>query len=307
MIRRSLGYLPFIICFLILYFSKTFGWLTSLNGAIQLLLFLFVVCIPAYVTKRMSYVDIGWPWGLVFIGIIVLLFGEGYWIRKYIIGGIYLFSGLRMGVGALVLLKKGHLNSELPRYKYQRKRWKKLEFTNLDISLQYEILIQCFANVTFLALPAFILANNPQEFFHSTEILGYLLWILFFTVEHLADLQKQKFLKKAYLENKKKQVCNVGLWKYSRHPNYFAEWMVWNSLIISSSYSLFYYYSNEKVLIWTGLAASLLYVSLIMYNTLVYYTGIIPSEYYSLKKRTNYVEYQKNTNMFFPKMPKTKK
>ena len=301
-IQRIFGYIFFLICFIILYFSNTFGLFVSVNGLLQVLLFISVVCIPAYFTKRMSYVDIGWPWGLVLIGVLVLVLGEGYWLRKYIVSGMYLFAGLRMGIGSLILLKKGHLDTELSRYKYQRKRWKKGGYTNIDISLQYEIMLQCFANITFLVIPAILQAFNPQEFLSPLEILGYLFWLVFFGMEHFADIQKQQFFKKAFLENRKKQVCNVGLWKYSRHPNYFAEWMVWNSLILSSLPSLFYFYLAERNLIWLGLLVSLFYLSIIMYKTLVYYTGAIPSEYYSLKKRPDYKKYKKNTNMFFPRI-----
>ena len=301
-IQRIFGYIFFLICFIILYFSNTFSWFVSVNGLLQVLLFISVVCIPAYFTKRMSYVDIGWPWGLVLIGVLVLVLGEGYWLRKYIVSGMYLFAGLRMGIGSLILFKKGHLDTELSRYKYQRKRWKKTGYTNIDISLQYEIMLQCFANITFLVIPAILQAFNPQEFLSPLEILGYLFWLVFFGMEHFADIQKQQFSKKAFLENRKKQVCNVGLWKYSRHPNYFAEWMVWNSLILSSLPSLFYFYLAERNLIWLGLLVSLFYLSIIMYKTLVYYTGAIPSEYYSLKKRPDYKKYKKNTNMFFPRI-----
>ena len=296
--NRSITYLPFIICFIILYLSDTFTSISTINGFTQLILFIIVVC--------MSYVDIGWPWGLVCIGVLVLMNGEGYWLRKYIISGMYLIAGLRMGIGAIVLLKKGHLNKELSRYEYQRIRWKKSGYSNIDISLQYEIMIQCFANVTFLALPAIIQSYNPQDFISPLEMLGYLLWLVFFIIEHIADLQKQKFLKKSFLEKKKKQVCNVGFWRYSRHPNYFAEWMVWNSLIISSLPSLFYFYLIESQLIWVGILLCLTYVSKIMYSTLVYYTGAIPSEYYSKQKRPDYTEIQKKTNMFFPGFPKRK-
>ena len=161
--KRILTYIPFLICFVVLYFSNTFNSFISLNGFLQVLLFIIVVCIPAYVTKRMSYVDIAWPFGLVIIGVLVLLLGEGYWLRKYIIGLMYLFAGLRMGIGSLILLKKGHLNTELSRYQYQRKRWKKSGFTNIDISLQYEIMLQCFANITFLSIPAILQAFNPPS------------------------------------------------------------------------------------------------------------------------------------------------
>ena len=123
--------------------------------------------------------------------------------------------------------------------------------------------------------------------------------VIIFCNGHIADIQKQKFLKKAFLEKRKKQVCDIGLWKYSRHPNYFAEWMVWNSLILSSLPSFFYFKISESSLVSLGLLISILYLSIIMYNTLVYYTGAIPSEYYSLKKRPDYKEYKKKTNMFF--------
>ncbi len=299
-IKIIFGYIFFLICFIILYLSNTFSWFVSLNALLQILLFISVVCIPAYFTKRMSYVDIGWPWGLVLIGVLVLVLGEGYWLRKYIIGLMYLFAGLRMGVGSLILLKKGHLDTELSRYQYQRKRWKKAGYTNIDISLQYEIMLQCFANVTFLSFTAILQAFNPQESLSFLEILGYLFWVIFFGMEHCSDIQKQKFSKKAFLENRKKQVCNVGLWKYSRHPNYFAEWMVWNSLILSSLPSLFYFQIAERNMIWIGLLISLFYLSMLMYKTLVYYSGAIPSEYYSLKKRPAYKKYKKKTNMFFP-------
>lgn len=303
-IRRLLGYLLYLLGFLVLFFSETFSPFVTVNGFLQILLFILVVCIPAYFTKRMSYVDIGWPWGLVLIGVLVLVMGDGYWLRKYIIAGMYLFAGLRMGLLALKMLKIGHLDKELPRYKYQRIRWAKGGYTNEAVSLQYEIMLQCFANVTFLAMPAVLQAFNPQASLSVLEIIGYSLWVISFAAEHLADLQKQRFLKKARTENKRRQCCNVGLWKYSRHPNYFAEWMLWNSLILSSVSSLIYFFSVEHLAIWTGLLAALLFISRIMYVTLVYYTGAKPAEYYSLQKRPGYEEYQKKTNMFFPGKPK---
>ena len=303
-LRRSIGYLPFMLCFTVLLFTPIFEQFVTWNAFYQIVLFIGVVCIPAYFTKRMSYVDIAWPWGLVLIGILILVFAEGYWLRTYCIAAMYIFCGLRMGMGALILFKKGHLDTELSRYQFQRIRWEKQGYSDQDLSLQYEIMIQCFANITFLAMPAILQAFNPQAHISFLEILGYSFWFLFLIMEHVADLQKQAFLKKSRLENKKRQVCNVGLWKYSRHPNYFAEWMVWNALILTSIPSLIYHQSNLDVVLWIGLLVSLLYVSRIMYTTLVYYTGAIPSEYYSVQKRPDYRKHQETTNMFFPGIPK---
>ena len=303
---RGFGYLPYFILFYFIYQVEIFQEMVLVNGVLQLLLFLVVACIPALFTKKMSYVDIAWPWGLVLIGILALLLGTGYKPRIYLVAGMYLFSGLRMGIGALILFSKGHLNSELSRYTYQRRRWNKAGYKNINLSLQYEIMIQCFANITFLAIPAILMANNSTNSLAISELIGVGLWATWFVLEHISDLQKQQFLKKAFLEKKKKQVCNVGFWKYTRHPNYFSEWMVWNAMIISSLSSLIIAFSTDQQVVWIIICIGLFYISYIMYTTLVYYTGAVPSEFYTLQKRPNYKEYQEQTNMFFPGPNKNK-
>ena len=175
---RGFGYLPYFILFYFIYQVEIFQEMVLVNGVLQLLLFLVVACVPALFTKKMSYVDIAWPWGLVLIGVLALLLGQGYKPRIYLVAGMYLFSGLRMGIGALILFSKGHLNSELSRYSYQRRRWNKAGYKNLNLSLQYEIMIQCFANITFLAIPAILMANNSTNSIAISELIGVGLWQL---------------------------------------------------------------------------------------------------------------------------------
>ena len=287
----------FSLVFYIFFQIENFQKFLLINLISQIFIFLFIVCIPAYFTDRMSYVDIAWPFGLVTIGILSFFYGDGYLLKKSIISMLYIIAGLRMGIGALILLKKGYLNKELPRYSYQRIRWKKKGFINDKFSVQYEILLQCFANATFLAIPAILISNNSSQFFSIIEITGFLVWFIFFFLEHISDLQKQKFLINAKKNNLKNQVCNVGLWKYTRHPNYFSEWMIWNGLIIASFSSLLV---NNSMLIFLSTTISLLYITILMYQTLVFLTGAIPSEYYSLIKRPDYKKYKQTTNMFFP-------
>ena len=287
----------FSLVFYIFFQIENFQKFLLINLISQIFIFLFIVCIPAYFTDRMSYVDIAWPFGLIAIGIISFFYGNGYLLKKSIISMLYIIAGLRMGIGALILLKKGYLNKELPRYSYQRIRWKKKGFINDKFSVQYEILLQCFANATFLAIPAILISNNSSQSFSIIEITGFLVWVIFFFLEHISDLQKQKFLINAKKNNLKNQVCNVGLWKYTRHPNYFSEWMIWNGLIIASFSSLLV---NNTMLIFLSTTTSLLYITILMYQTLVFLTGAIPSEYYSLIKRPDYKSYKQTTNMFFP-------
>ena len=287
----------FSLVFYIFFQIENFQNFLLINLISQIFIFLFIVCIPAYFTERMSYVDIAWPFGLIAIGIISFFYGNGYLLKKSIISMLYIIAGLRMGIGALILLKKGYLNKELPRYSYQRIRWKKKGFINDKFSVQYEILLQCFANATFLAIPAILISNNSSQTFSIIEVIGFLVWVIFFFLEHISDLQKQKFLINAKKNNLKNQVCNVGLLKYTRHPNYFSEWMIWNGLIIASFSSLLV---NSSMLIFLSTTTSLLYITILMYQTLVFLTGAIPSEYYSLIKRPDYKSYKKTTNMFFP-------
>jgi steroid 5-alpha reductase family enzyme len=121
-----------------------------------------------------------------------------------------------------------------------------------------------------------------------------------FAIESVANIQKLTFLRTMKKAGKKNRVCNVGLWKYSRHPNYFAEWMVWNGLVIASIPSWLALYESESFIIWSLLGAGLLFASWKMYTKLVYHTGAVPAEYYSVQKRPDYKTYQETTNMFFP-------
>lgn len=66
------------------------------------------------------------------------------------------------------------------------------------------------------------------------ELFALLLWVASYAFESIADNQKKDFVVKMVKKGDKTAVCDVGLWYYSRHPNYFGEWMVWNSLIIFS-------------------------------------------------------------------------
>jgi steroid 5-alpha reductase family enzyme len=76
--------------------------------------------------------------------------------------------------------------------------------------------------------------------------------------------------------------------------------MVWNGLVIAALPSWFLLKDQENTITWLLLGAGLLFTSRVMYSTLVYGTGAIPSEHYSLKKRPGYKEYQQQTNRFFP-------
>jgi steroid 5-alpha reductase family enzyme len=90
----------------------------------------------------------------------------------------------------------------------------------------------------------------------------------------------------------KGRVCDFGLWKYSRHPNYFFEWVVW------IGYAVF---ALGAPLGWIGLASPLLILFF-----LLCVTGIPPAEARALATRGDaYRDYQRRTSAFIPWFPKS--
>jgi steroid 5-alpha reductase family enzyme len=292
--------LPFVVVWLLMYQVPAMAALLLTNGLLQLLLFLLLAVFPAWRNERMSYVDLAWPWGLVLLGLLTWLMGDGYGPRVALIGLVVLITGLRMGLLAYHLWQRGWFNREFPRYRYQRRRWRRAGKHNTRLAMVVEVLLQGMANATFLALPALVMAINPDPQLRLLEWVGLLLWLLAIGMESLADYQKQQFLRQAARQGQPQLVCDHGLWAYSRHPNYFAEWMVWNALIIMALPSWFSGLSSQHLLLWLLIGVALLGVSWLMYSTLVYVTGARPAEFYSLKKRPGYAAYQRRTNRFFP-------
>lgn len=72
-----------------------------------------------------------------------------------------------------------------------------------------------------VSLPVtFVNASNGGRLFQPADVIGWTMWVAGFLIEATADQQKLSF--KKCPENKGKW-CDVGVWKYSRHPNYFGE------------------------------------------------------------------------------------
>ncbi|MEM7355023.1 MAG: DUF1295 domain-containing protein, partial [Acidobacteriota bacterium] len=259
-----------------------------------------VVCLPTWRTGRMAYVDIGWPWGLVVIGGVTFFLSQGHPVRIAMISGLYGFVGGRMGLFALKYWRLGAFKRELPRYRYQAIRWQRAGLTNFPLARQVEVLTQGLANASFLAMPAFFVAINPAASIHWLEALGFAIALAALVLESVADAQKARFIAQSKKEGKRNGVCDVGLWRYSRHPNYFFEWMVWNGLVLMAIPALPHLFELESALVAALLTAGLFFVPRLMYMTLVYYTGAKPAEYYSVQKRPDYAEYQRTTNRFFP-------
>lgn len=302
-ISHFLSALPALVLIAVLLANPAFLALTCSNIVVQCVLFVAVVIIPAQQTGRMSYVDLGWPIGLLLIGVQVLLWSDELSWRGGIIAALYLFVGGRMAFMALLGWHAGWLNKELPRYRYQRLRWSRRGWQEKP-ALIFEVASQGLANMSILALPAIVQAANPTAPISPFEMIAYVLCVLAFAFEFIADAQKARFGLRMKQQGRKNEHCEEGLWRYSRHPNYFGEWMVWNALALSSVPSLLSL--SEAMPIWQSavLAVALPYLSYVMYVVLTHYSGAVPAEYYTVQKRPGYADYQRRTAMFFPRRPK---
>jgi steroid 5-alpha reductase family enzyme len=296
------------------------------NFICQLVLFTFVVQLPTLVTGKMSYVDIGWPLGLVVLAVNILRCtpGQEGWLfslisshpRRLCAGVPLLFHGSRMALGSLLQFYPYVFKEDLSRYQYAERRW--LEHTGGRgkslwwLKQQHDTIMQCFANSVQLAGPCMLMATNPYNHpsgLRPLELAGLLLWIVSFTFETVADLQKVTFVSEAKRRGDvRTAVLGQGhyakyfLWAACRHPNYFAEWMCWNGfclMALPSVMDLWVHHDERLAAAWAVLL--LFYCSRTFYDCLVHWTGASPAESRSVKRRGQaYRDYQKSVNVIWP-------
>ena len=206
----------------------------------------------------------------------------------------------------MVLFKHWSVDQELQRYEYQRIKYEE-KHGKESFGMSYihrEIYFQAMANYGSLVIPILLVCNDRSTDFDLLEIFGFMLWGVSYIWETVADSQKLNFVVKMAKQKLRKQVCNVGLWRYCRHPNYFGEWMVWNSIILIALPSIFRL--NLDIASTLCLLIITSSISGAMWFCLTIWTGAKPAEYFSVQHRPDYKLYQETTNMMIPWFPKTK-
>lgn len=285
------------------------------NAVTQLLLFLFVVQVPAYLSERMAYVDIGWPTGLVMIAANAYFLGTGLWLRKAVVCGALGLHGLRMSLGGLFLFGKQtgwtyRFEKDLPRYEYAKVRWLQegMPASHWWLKIQHDTLQQCFANIAVLPAPVALMAFNPDSVMSPMEWLGLGMWLLSWLLESAADGQKQLFLAKcksrtAVLGHTPWDTPAYSLWTLSRHPNYFGEWLCWIGFVVAAIPTLLNTSNKglqQEFYVQLGFGVIFYGVIRFFYDCLVYWTGAEPAEHFSVLKRPAFRDYQSNVRVFFP-------
>ena len=233
-------------------------------------------------TRDATLVDAGWAFSLALLAVVYALLAPGEIEHRVLIAVLVSIESLR--IAWLVARRIGH--GEDTRYAELRSRWRERgrEQSNFAVFFQAQAFV-----AAFLSLPFLLAAFNEHEGLEPLEWLGALVWVVAAGGEAVADRQLAAF--KAKPESKGKTM-REGLWRYSRHPNYFFQWLTWVAyalIALAAPYG------------WIGLTAPALMLVLI-----VFVTGIPPSEEQSLRSRgDDYRRYQQETSAFVPLPPRS--
>jgi steroid 5-alpha reductase family enzyme len=232
-------------------------------------------------SERADWVDAAWATliGLQAIGFALVADGS---MEKKVIGVLLSVTWSSRLAWHLIRRLAGH-DEEDGRYQSMRDHFGE----RANLFFFFFFLVQALVAWLF-ALPVWVVVNDPAASLDLWVYAGIAVWLVSLGGESLADRQLAAF--KADPDNKGK-VCKDGLWRYSRHPNYFFEWLHW------FSYPLVAIGAPNQWLAWLGPVVMLLF----LYRV----SGIPYTEQQSLKSRGDaYREYQRTTSPFVPWPPR---
>lgn len=248
----------------------------ALASGIQLCLWLLQVR-----TGDATAVDAGWATTLALLAVLYAALASGGLSHRLLIAVAAGSESLR-----IAWLVAGRIGEEEdPRYRELRGRWRERGREQLSFFVFY----QAQAVVAWLlAIPFLLVAQNPSARLEPLEWVGALVWLGAVAGETVADRQLARH--KADSANRGRTLRS-GLWRYSRHPNYFFQWLTW------VAYALMALAAPWG---WIGILSPLLILYLILFVT-----GIPPSEEQALKSRgEDYRRYQRETSPFVPWFPR---
>ena len=216
------------------------------------------------------------------LAVFYALAGAGWPVRRALIAAMVAVWSARLGTHLAVRVA-GHHPVEDSRYVQLRRDWAGNFAPKMFGFFQLQAVSVVVLGVAFL-----FAAQNPAPALHALEFAGAALWLVAICGEALADAQLAAFKR---VPANKGRVCAVGLWRTSRHPNYFFEWLIWVAYFV---FALASPWGWLAIIGPSGILFLLLRV-----------TGIPMAEQQSLRSKGDaYRRYQQTTSAFMPWFPK---
>lgn len=232
--------------------------------------------IISIIIKRNDVADLAWGIGFILVAwFSFLLFGSSS--KALLANSLVTIWGIRL---ATHIYKRIKSKPEDARYKAWRDTWKKFYLRSY---LQIYLLQGLFM---FLISIPIVFINNTSGDIVLTDFLGLFIWIFGFYFESTADRELSEFVKNP--DNKGK-LMDKGLWRYSRHPNYFGEVVQWWGIFIMALSIRFGYLTILGPLTIT---------------VLILFVSGIPLLEKKYSSRPDFEEYKKRTSIFIPLPPR---
>ena len=245
---------------------------------------LFIFCyvsvwfLISLLLKRNDIADIAW--GLGFVAIVYFLFiTQAPTLQSVIVYMLTVIWGIRLAIHIGVRSKD---KPEDFRYKKWREEWG--EYFVLRSYLQVYLLQGFF--MWIISLPIIVVSMAQNQPISPFVLIGCIIWLIGFVFESIGDYQLMLFIKQ---RQNKSDVMQTGLWKYTRHPNYFGEVLVW--------WGIFIMVLPLEYGLWA-------IISPITISFLLLYVSGIPMLEAKYKDNVAFQEYKKRTSAFFPMLPK---
>jgi steroid 5-alpha reductase family enzyme len=227
-----------------------------------------------------SVADVAWGLGFVLIAWTTFAIADGATVRKVLVASLTTLWGLRLA-GYLGWRQRGE--GEDFRYQDMRRRYGR-RFPFLSLFLVFGIQGLGMWAVS-LPLQAAQVPDSPQGL-TVLDMVGVAVWTLGFFFEAVGDLQLARF--RADPRNRGK-VMDRGLWRYTRHPNYFGDFCVWWGLY--------------AIALATGEAWWSVAGPVVMSCVLLKVSGKPVLEEHLTRHREGYPDYVRRTSPFFPWPP----
>lgn len=234
-------------------------------------------------TGQSGWIDTIWSFAVGLVGGAVALVPiagqDGPTGRQILVSAVALAWSVRLG---LHIMRRTLRGGDDPRYKALREEW------GANFKLRLLLFLQVQAAAALVLVVSIAMAARNTAPLGAGDAIGLAIIAAAVVGEAVADAQLQRF---ATSPGASKGVCEVGLWRYSRHPNYFFEWLAWLAYpVIAVGLPA------ENLVGLIALAGPMM-----MYWLLVYASGIPPLEAHMLRSRgAAFAAYQKRVNAFFP-------